>query len=264
MESAAPSWSELRARFHRRGTPFGFIVPLFNHPRNVGQVVSQALTSGAPVVVVDDGSTTGAQPTPADLAGARVVRHPANQGKGAAIITGLRALAEAPLRARYAVTVDADGQHDPDEARALLASLCPSEASAPALALVLGARTSMRAGAAPWTSRAGRRFSGFWVWAAGGPLLSDSQSGFRVYPVAETLALPTRARRFEFEVEVLVQAARVGIPIQEVPVTVCYTPAGGRVSHFRPWRDFVRNAATFTRLLATRFRHTRRWPGLPR
>jgi hypothetical protein len=99
----------------------------------------------------------------------------------------------------------------------------------------------------------GRGFSGFWVWAAGGPRVVDSQTGFRVYPVAETLALPTRARRFEFEVEVLVHARRAGIPIRQVPVSVAYEPPGGRVSHFRPWRDFGRNSATFTRLIVSRF-----------
>jgi hypothetical protein len=66
------------------------------------------------------------------------------------------------------------------------------------------------------------------------------------------LALPTRARRFEFEVEVLVHARRAGIPICEVPVTVAYNPPGGRVSHFRPWRDFGRNSMAFTRLIASR------------
>ena len=107
--------------------------------------------------------------------------------------------------------------------------------------------------AVPWSSRFGRGFSGFWVRASGGPSLSDSQTGFRVYPLPETLLLPTRARRFQFEVEVLVHAHRAGIPIREVPVGVAYDPPGGRVSHFRPWRDFARNAATFTRLIASRF-----------
>jgi hypothetical protein len=98
----------------------------------------------------------------------------------------------------------------------------------------------------------GRSFSGFWVWASGGPRVSDSQSGFRLYPVAETLALATRARRFEFEVEVLVRARRAGLAVCEVPVTVAYDPPGGRVSHFRPWRDFGRNGATFARLILGR------------
>jgi hypothetical protein len=104
----------------------------------------------------------------------------------------------------------------------------------------------------PWTSRAGRRFSGFWIWASGGPVLSDSQSGFRVYPIAETLALPTRSRRYEFEVEVLVRARWAGLPIREVPVSVAYDPPGGRVSHFHPWRDLGRNSVTFTRLIMER------------
>ena len=164
----------------------------------------------------------------------------------------------AALPARLAVTVDADGQHRPDDARGLLAALLTDDETSPRVGLVLGARTGMKGQAVPWSSRMGRGFSGFWVWTSGGPALSDSQSGFRVYPVAETLALPTRARRFEFEVEVLVQARRAGIPILEAPISVTYQPPGGRVSHFRPWRDFGRNAATFTRLIAGRFVPARR------
>ena len=253
MADLAPSWSELHARVDRQAARFAFVIPVYNHARNVGSVAAAAVASGAPVVVVDDGSTDGSHSAVADIAGALLVRHPQNRGKGAAILTGLEAVAGPPFGARFAVTVDADGQHFPDDARALLAEVLPADASAARVALVLGARTGMQGRAVPWSSRIGRRFSGFCVWASGGPILSDSQSGFRVYPVAETLALATRARRFEFEVEVLVRASRAGIPIVEVPVPVSYTPPGGRVSHFRPWRDFGRNAATFTRLIATRW-----------
>ena len=175
-----------------------------------------------------------------------VVRHDSNRGKGAAILSGLAVAAS--LGARFVVTVDADGQHDPDNARRLLAALESNVAC-----LVLGVRADMNQVDVPWSSRMGRGFSGFWVWASGGPRLTDSQSGFRVYPVAETLALPTRARRYEFEVEVLVHAHRAGLPIREVPVSVSYDPPGGRVSHFRPWRDFGRNSMTFTRLIVSRF-----------
>jgi glycosyltransferase involved in cell wall biosynthesis len=259
MGDGVPSWSELRARCDRRAVPFAFVIPVYNHERNVRQVATAAVASGAPVVVVDDGSTDGSYAA-ADIAGVTLVRHAKNRGKGAAILTGLQAVAASPFGARFAVTADADGQHDPDDARALLAEVIPADADVARVALVLGARTGMEGKAVPWSSRVGRHFSGFWVWASGGPLLSDSQSGFRVYPVAETLALPTRARRFEFEVEVLVQARRAGIPILEVPVPVSYAPPGGRVSHFRPWRDFARNAATFTRLIATRLGSRRSLP----
>jgi len=253
MRAALPSWQALRARFGEGGATFAFVIPVYNHVRNVCQVALAAVASGAHVIVVDDGSTDGSGDAAAEVPGATVVRHEQNRGKGAAILTGLTAAAAAPLSARFAITVDADGQHSPDDARALLAALWPDGESEPRIALVLGARTGMQGRAVPWSSRLGRGFSGFWVWTSGGPALSDSQSGFRVYPVAEILALPTRARRFEFEVEVLVQARRAGIPIVEVPVPVTYEPPGGRVSHFRPWRDFGRNAATFTRLIATRF-----------
>jgi glycosyltransferase involved in cell wall biosynthesis len=252
----APSWPVLRARFGGTGAAFAFVIPVYNHVRNVRQVVLAAVESGAQVIVVDDGSTDGSGDAVDGIRGATVVRHEKNLGKGAAILSGLGRLAASP--ARFAVTVDADGQHNPDDARGLLAALLPDGESSPRVGLVLGARTGMQGQAVPWSSRMGRGFSGFWVWLSGGPALSDSQSGFRVYPVAETLALPTRARRFEFEVEVLVQARRAGLPILEAPVSVTYQPPGGRVSHFRPWRDFGRNAATFTRLIATRFMPARR------
>jgi hypothetical protein len=101
----------------------------------------------------------------------------------------------------------------------------------------------------PWTSRWGRRFANFWVWTSCGRWLSDAQSGFRVYPLPETLRLGTKARRYQFEVEVLVLAVWRRIPIVEAPVNAIYEK---RVSHFRPWLDFWRNTKTFTRLIATR------------
>lgn len=245
-----PSWQDLHARFSDAGAAFAFVIPVYNHARNIERVVHEALSSGAPVIVVDDGSTDDTRDKVAALSGATVVRHPTNRGKGAALLTGLAAAGAPPCRARFAITVDGDGQHAPDDARRLLAGLWRDGRLA--TALVLGNRSGMNQAHVPWTSRAGRRFSGFWIWASGGPWLADSQSGFRIYPVAETLALPTRARRFEFEVEVLVHARRAGLPIREVPVTVAYDPPGGRVSHFRPWRDFGRNSLAFTRLISTR------------
>ena len=251
MDDSAPAWPDLRARFADGGSAFAFVIPVFNHERNVGRVVTAAVATGAPVVVVDDGSTDGSAAA-ATVAGATVIRHAGNRGKGAAILTGLAAVASPPIAAQFAVTVDADGQHQPEDARQLLAALLHGPIAVPEVALVLGKRAGMNQAAVPWSSRMGRGFSGFWVWAAGGPRVADSQSGFRVYPVAATLGLPTRARRFEFEVEVLVHARRAGIPVREVPVSVAYQPPGGRVSHFRPWRDFGRNSTTFTRLIVQR------------
>jgi hypothetical protein len=104
----------------------------------------------------------------------------------------------------------------------------------------------------PWTSRFGRKFSNFWVRVSGGPAILDSQSGMRIYPLPEALNLGTKARRFQFEVEILVQAKRKGLPVIEAPVRVNYNPNGSRISHFRPFVDFLRNSSTFTRLIFTR------------
>ncbi len=91
------------------------------------------------------------------------------------------------------------------------------------------------------------------MWAAGGPKVQDSQSGFRLYPVPEALQLGVKARRYQFEVEVLVKARQQGIKIREAPVQVVYQAKGIRISHFRPWLDFWRNSTTFGRLIFSRF-----------
>jgi len=104
----------------------------------------------------------------------------------------------------------------------------------------------------PWTSRWGRKFSNFWVWASCGRWVADSQSGFRVYPLPEALHHGARSRRYQFEVEILVRAFWAGIPILEVPVSARYGSAGERVSHFRPFVDFMRNSKVFTKLILRR------------
>lgn len=222
------------------------IIPVYNHGRQVGEVIRKALLLGYPVFVVDDGSTDGTGGVLKEIDGITVLCHLSNQGKGAAILTGCRAaLANG---CDFALTIDGDGQHDPLEAGALLAVVRDGERC-----LVIGRRLGM-AGAAnvPWTSTFGRGFSNFWVWAAGGPLVADSQSGFRLYPIPELLQLGVRARRYQFEVEVLVRARRCGISIREAAISVVYQEKGLRVSHFRPWRDFLRNSATFSRLIIAR------------
>ena len=113
--------------------------------------------------------------------------------------------------------------------------------------------------AAPWTSRSGREFSNFWVWVSGGPRLSDSQSGFRVYPIPETLDLVVRARRYQYEIEVLVKARRKGLPVTEAPVGVVYRTDVPRISHFHPFLDFLRNTGTFSRLITKRVFTPRLW-----
>ncbi|MBW1635654.1 MAG: glycosyltransferase family 2 protein [Deltaproteobacteria bacterium] len=223
------------------------IIPVYNHGSRIVDVVRRTSRLDLPILVIDDGSTDSTAANIEKLYGITCLRHPVNLGKGAAIITGLAAAREQNYD--YAVTLDGDGQHDPEDVEVLLRAIDNDER-----VIVIGCRQGMKEGQnVPWTSRFGRKFSNFWVWAAGGPLVDDSQSGFRLYPVRETVQLEVKAQRYQFEVEVLVRARQQGIEIREVPVRVIYQPKGVRVSHFRPWLDFYRNSATFSRLIFSRF-----------
>jgi glycosyltransferase involved in cell wall biosynthesis len=231
-------------RIENKNTRFAFVIPVYNHAGTVAQVVKNAQAMGYPVFVVDDGSTDTTYGQIKEIADIQILRHEQNQGKGAAIITGFAAASNV---ADWAITIDADGQHYPEDARKLIKAI-PKKIRP----IVVGARTGMEGKHVPWTSSFGRKFSNFWVRTSGGPAISDSQSGFRIYPLPEALNLKTKARRFQFEVEILVQASRDGMPVIEAPVRVNYNPNGERISHFRPFVDFLRNSSTFSRLIFRR------------
>lgn len=217
------------------------LIPAYQAAATVGDVVRGVAAVVAPVVVVDDGSTdaTGAV---ARAAGATVLRQEPNGGKGAALLAGFRHLAAAGYT--HALTVDADGQHLPDEIPPLLAA-----ARAGPEAIVIGVRRKegheIRAAA-----RFGNRVADLLMTALAGRPLPDTQSGFRVYPLATTLGLGARGVRYDFETEILLRAARRGVPLVGVPVRVHYPPIAERVSHFRPWLDTLRIIATVVRALA--------------
>ena len=235
---SAPSPPELMT--HR----CAIVIPAYNHGRRLHEVLVKALRLGFPVFVVDDGSTDSTPRILASHSHVTVIRHKRNQGKGASLLSGFISALNV---ADYAVTLDADGQHNPDDISSLVRAVPKGKRP-----IVVGKRTGMRHKNVPWTSRWGRRFSNFWVWASCGKRLSDSQSGFRLYPLPETLQLGARSKRFQFEVEILVRAAWSGVPILETPVQSIYGPAEERISHFRPWLDFWRNTKTFTCLVASR------------
>jgi len=222
------------------------IIPVFNHASRIAAVIEDAKPLGLPIFVVNDGSTDRTAEILAHIEGITVLHHPHNLGKGAALLTGFAA---AGATCDWALTLDGDGQHRPADGLRLLKAAEEQERRV----IVIGNRQGMEGKHVPWTSRFGRLFSNFWVWAVGGPWVQDSQSGFRLYPLAETLRCPTRARRYQWEVEILVVARRQGIRTIEVPISVVYQPKGERISHFRPWVDFRRNSATFSRLFFQRF-----------
>ncbi len=223
---------------------FAIVIPVYNHGPMVEAVISRALDLDLPVIVVDDGSTDSSSDRINNIEGIQLRRHRKNRGKGAAIMTGFERAAEI---ADWAITIDADGQHHPEDALSLIRAI--PENSRP---LVVGMRRGMTGRDVPWTSRFGRQFSNFWVRISGGPSMNDSQSGFRIYPLPECMNLGVKARRFQFEVEILVRASWAGIPVIEVPVRVSYAEGSQRISHFRPLVDFMRNTRTFYQLITRR------------
>jgi len=223
---------------------FSVIIPVYNHGHAVAAVIEKALPLNLPVFVVDDGSTDATRKNIAPLSGIHRLHHDENRGKGAALLTGF---AEASKIADWAITIDADGQHHPEDALKLINAIPAGQRP-----IMVGMRTGMAGEHVPWTSRFGRQFSNFWVFVSGGPRLRDSQSGFRIYPLPEAMTLGVIARRYQFEVEILVRAKWKGIPVIEAPVNVDYAAAGERISHFRPFVDFMRNSGTFARLIFRR------------
>jgi glycosyltransferase involved in cell wall biosynthesis len=208
------------------------LVPVYQGAATIAEVVRGARGFVEHVLVVDDGSTDESAARAA-AAGAEVLGHGENRGKGAALRTGLAHLARAGFT--HAFSLDADGQHLPGEMPTLLALL----ESHPA-AIVVGARRRDEDQPVAGINRFGNAFADWWVTLAAGRDLPDTQSGFRIYPIAPVLALEVQADRYAFESEVLILAARRGLEIVSCEIDVHYPPPGERVSHFDPWADTVR------------------------
>jgi glycosyltransferase involved in cell wall biosynthesis len=226
------------------GFRFAVVIPVYNHGRTLLAVVTKALSLKWPVFVVDDGSSEDIILKEREFPGVTLLRHQVNQGKGAALMTGFRAALNV---ADFAVTIDADGQHHPEDALRLMAAIAPGQRP-----IVVGHRMLMDSSNTPWTSRFGRKFSNFWVRMAGGPNVGDTQSGFRIYPLPEVLNLDVAAGGYQFELEVLIKAARRKVPVIEENVRVTYPPEDKRISHFDPFGDFWRNSKMFARLITRR------------
>lgn len=207
------------------------LIPAYDCAGTVGAVVSGARAHGLPVLVIDDGSRDDTDAV-ARAAGADVVRHPRNRGKGAALVTGMRTLDERGFT--HALTMDGDGQHLSREVPTLLAA----GSSEPA-AIVIGVRR--RGGQeVAGINLFGNRFANLCVRSAAGVPLPDTQSGFRVYPLATMLRLPKQGEHFEYESTSIIYAARARVPIRSITVDVYYPPIAERRSHYRKVVDTLR------------------------
>jgi glycosyltransferase involved in cell wall biosynthesis len=216
--------AELRSFSH------GAIVPAYQAAGSLPAVL-QGLKSRlgeGRILVVDDGSADATADL-AERAGVFVLRHPGNRGKGAALMTGFLHARDV-LKWEWALTLDADGQHDLEDLEGFL-SFRPEQRTG----ILVGARA--RAGTAmPWHRRFSNASTTWLVSRLAGTPVHDAQCGYRAYRL-DLAGLLERDGRFEWESQALIRAARAGYAIEKVPVRTVY---GDQGSHMDLWRDSVR------------------------
>lgn len=212
------------------------VIPTYQNAKTLLKVVADVHRVVDTVFVVDDGSNDGTAALLDKATGnerpEKVLTHPKNCGKGAALKTGLTYARQQGFR--YAVTVDADGQHRADDIPALLKAV---EEEPDALAI--GSR-GLQHENMPAKSTFANRFSNFWFALQTLQRLPDTQSGLRVYPLRCLHGLRWMSARYEAELTLLVFSAWADVKLLPVPVSVYYPPRDQRVTHFRPGRDFTR------------------------
>lgn len=211
--------------------PVCVLIPTYNNAKTLRRVLDGVLVYTRQVIVVNDGSTDSTALILADYPFITVQHLEKNSGKGKALRKGFE-IAKAQ-GFQYAITIDSDGQHFPDDIPVFLNALQQSDGNI----LLIGERQMDQAGI-PKKSSFGNKFSNFWFWFETGIKLADTQSGYRLYPL-EGIPKKLYTNKFELEIEVIVRSAWKNIEVKNVPIKILYDP-NERVSHFRPFKDFTR------------------------
>ena len=209
------------------------LIPALNAERTLPKIVEEARRQIEPVVVIDDGSSDRTGEV-ARAAGAIVLRHAVNRGKGAALKTGFAWALEQGYEG--VITLDADGQHLPSEIPKFLAAQGD---------LVIGGRDHLFQHMLP-RRRNANRFSAWCISKCAGVRVPDSQSGFRFYSAPLLRSLQLRADGFDMESEVIVRAGRGGFRIVTIPIDLGFVD-GISTSHYKPLKDTLRITWTVTR-----------------
>lgn len=209
------------------------IIPTYNNYTTLQKIIEGVLTYTDDVIVVNDGSTDSTSEILVQFPQIQQIHLSRNKGKGHALRQGFKR-AES-LGYSYAITVDSDGQHFPEDIPVFIEAL---ESDSNKEMLLIGSRNMSQSGV-PKKSSFGNKFSNFWFWVETGTRLQDTQSGFRLYPLFAMRKLKFYTNKFEFEIEVIVKAAWHGIEVKNIPIQVHYEMVD-RISHFRPFKDFTR------------------------
>jgi len=213
------------------------VIPAFNAERSVANVVAGAREQIADVVVVDDGSADRTADV-ARAAGAHVLAHEQNRGKGAALKTGFKYACEHSYDG--VVTLDADGQHLPHEIPKFLECRARTNAD-----LIIGGRAHLFEQMLP-RRRMANRFSAWSIAKASKTGITDSQSGFRFYSARLLRGVKLHTDGFDMESEVIVRAGCGGFSVVTTPIDLGFVD-GVSTSHYKPLKDTLRIAWTVFR-----------------
>ena len=228
MQSDLTDIEQQRRMLRERG--ICVVIPTYNNAGTIVDVVRRSKEQCDDVIVVCDGCTDD---TVAQVDGITIVSCPHNGGKGIALKRGFqKALKEG---FSYAITLDADGQHFPEDIHIFLeANIDHPEA------IIVGQRKGMESVERTSGSKFANAFSNFWFCVQTGHRLADTQMGYRLYPLKKLPCLSLLTSRYEAELELMVFSSWQGVEIVSKEVNVFYPPKEERVSHFRPIKDFSR------------------------
>lgn len=220
------------------------VIPTLNNKSTIKEVALGCRKYLEHVLVVDDGSTDTDIKTLFSDTDIQVLKHPKNLGKGQAIRSALDFIQK--QEGKFMLTIDADGQHYPEDIEKFIALLEEDQTS-----IIIGCRDFNQKNV-PGKSQFGRAFSNFWLRLETGAIIQDSQSGFRSYPVEYISKIKTSGNYYDFETEILTRASWAGMKLREVPINVFYPQASLRVSSFRPFIDNLRISLMHIRLIGRR------------
>jgi glycosyltransferase involved in cell wall biosynthesis len=225
------------------------VIPNYNHGDKIAAVVESLIFLNLPVIIVDDASNPKTKQQISDAASTfskhsspiKVVTHAINQGKGGAVMSGMKKAFE--LGYSHILQVDADGQHDITNCQKLIymASQYPAQ-------VISG--QPIYDESMPLGRRLGRHITHFWVWVETLSFsIKDTMCGFRVYPLQpciELMQTKTLGTRMDFDIEVMVRLYWRGVTTLFLPTKVIYPEDG--ISHFQPVADNIRITWMHTRL----------------
>lgn len=223
------------------------IIPTYNNVDFIGQVVMDVHSYCDDIIVVNDGSTDETLELLLKFDFIQTISYTKNRGKGSALKTGFKKALE--LGYEYAISIDSDGQNFAKDIPVFLEKLKEHPN-----AIIIGAR-NLNQENMPIKNNFANVFSNFWFTLETGIKLSDTQSGFRLYPIFLLKDFKFYSNKYELELEVIVRASWNFIDIVHVPIDVCYPK--NRITHFRPFKDFFRISILNTILVTLAFLYFR-------